>query len=366
MSASPMWRAAKRAGLKYATDRGPGLRREPIGHKAGFAFKNFRGKKITDARTIARIRSLAIPPAWTDVWISPTADSHLQATGRDAKGRKQYRYHAAWRAHRDENKYRHVIAFAKALPRLRRKVHRDLRRRGLPKQKVIAAVVDLLEKSLIRVGNEEYARQNQSFGLTTLQDRHVVVRGQSIQFRFRGKSGVHRDLELNSSRLAKIVRGCQDLPGQELFQYEDKNGDVHDIRSEDVNEYLRTHTGLDVTAKDFRTWAGTALAAKALQEFESFDSQARAKKNVLKAIGRVASRLGNTPSVCRKCYIHPAVIDAYLDRSLAKFLQKRSESEIRRGLKSYSAEEAAVLTLLQQALKHRANRKPGNSARRES
>jgi DNA topoisomerase I len=347
-----MKQSAKRAGLRYGTDEGPGIHRElkrgrPI-------YTDSHGRRVRDARTLARIRSLVIPPAWTDVWISPHPDSHLQVTGRDAKGRKQYRYHPRWREQRDANKYSHVIAFAKALPKIRRRVKHDLRARGLTKPTVVAAIVRLLETSLIRVGNEEYARNNHSFGLTTMRDHHADVHGSTIRFRFRGKSGVNRDVELSSPRVAAIVRRCQDLPGQELFQYLDEAGEVHDIGSADVNDYLREVSGLDVTAKDFRTWVGTALAAQALQEFESFDSQARAKKNIVRAIERVASRLGNTPSVCKKCYIHPAVLEAYLDRSLVKVVQKRTESDLRSGLGSYSPEEAAVLALLQQRLKREA------------
>ncbi|HZZ71580.1 MAG TPA: hypothetical protein VFE24_04960 [Pirellulales bacterium] len=344
-----MRRSARRAGLQYRGDARPGIHRQYRRGKA--VYLNARGGAIRNARVLRRIRALVIPPAWTDVWISPQPNSHLQATGHDAKGRKQYRYHAHWREQRDANKYDHVIAFAKSLPSIRRRVKRDLRKPGLTKAKVIAAIVQLLEASLIRVGNEEYARSNHSFGLTTLRDRHVQVHGAEIRFRFRGKSGVYRDLELHAPRLAKIVRRCQDLPGQELFQYVDAEGHARSVGSADVNEYLREVTGLDITAKDFRTWAGTALAAEALQEFETFDSQARAKKNIVRAIERVAARLGNTPSVCRKCYIHPTILDAYLDQSLAKVLQRRTETALKSHLGALSPEEAAVLTLLQQRLK---------------
>ncbi|MGC4002251.1 MAG: hypothetical protein QM811_03535 [Pirellulales bacterium] len=298
-----------------------------------------------------RIRSLVIPPAWTDVWIAPHANDHLQATGRDARGRKQYRYHPLWNASRDASKYSKTIAFARLLPKIRRRVTRDLKKRGLPKEKVLAAIVRLLETSLIRVGNDEYARTNRSFGLTTMRDRHAKVRGVTIRFQFRGKSGVQHDVDLESPRLAKIVKQCQDLPGQELFQYLDHERRVHDIGSDDVNDYLREISGQDITAKDFRTWAGTALAAHALQEFEEFDSQARAKRNITQAIERVAARLGNTVSVCRKCYVHPAVIEAYLDRSLMKTVQRRAEGELKTSLGSLSSEEAAVLALLQERMK---------------
>jgi DNA topoisomerase-1 len=307
-----------------------------------------RGKAIHDAAMLARIAALAIPPAWTDVWIAPKPDDHLQATGRDSKKRKQYRYHARWREYRDNNKYANLIGFAKVLPRVRRRVERDLRCRHLSREKVLAAVVKLLETTLIRVGNDEYARQNNSFGLTTMRDKHVKIRGSKVRFTFRGKSGKDRDLVLNSPRLARVVKRCQELPGQELFQYIDQNGDVRDIGSDDVNQYLREISGRDITAKDFRTWAGTSLAAQALREFEKFDSQAAAKRNVTKAIERVAARLGNTTTICRKCYVHPAVIDAYMDRSLVQLLRARTERELKRGLAHLSPEEAAVLAFLQQ------------------
>jgi DNA topoisomerase-1 len=285
------------------------------------------------------------------VWISPHENGHLQATGRHARGRKQYRYHTRWRTTRDETKYTRVIAFAQALPKIRRQVARDIARRGLPREKVLATIVRLLETTLIRVGNDEYAAQNHSFGLTTMRDRHASVRGSKIRFHFRGKSGIERDLSLTSPKLARIVRQCQELPGQELLQYVGADRKVHDIGSTDVNEYLREISGEPITAKDFRTWAGTALAAQALQEFEDFDSQAHAKRNITKAIERVAERLGNTKTVCRNCYIHPGVIDAYLDRSLLKTLKSRTEQELRRGLHQLNPEEAAVLTLLQQRMK---------------
>jgi DNA topoisomerase-1 len=335
--------------LRYVIDDRPGITRR----RKGNTFQYFRptGARVKDAATLARIRSLAIPPAWQTVWISPLENGHLQATGRDARGRKQYRYHARWRSTRDESKYARLIAFAHALPKIRRRVARDIARPGLPREKVLAAVVSLLEKTLFRVGNDEYAEQNHSFGLTTMRDRHASVRGSTIHFHFRGKSGVERDLKLNSPQLARIVRRCQDLPGQELLQYVDESEKVCDIGSADVNEYLREISGEAITAKDFRTWAGTALAARALQEFEDFDSQAHAKRNITKAIERVAERLGNTKTVCRNCYVHPGVIDAYLDRSLLKLLKSRTEHELSHGLHRLDPEEAAVLTLLQQRMK---------------
>lgn len=341
-------RTARCAGLRYVTDHTPGLRRRRSG--GGFQYLTSRGRAVRDPATLARIRSLAIPPAWTDVWICPSPDGHLQATGRDARGRKQYRYHPRWRAARDDNKYAHIVDFARALPRIRRRTRRDLARRGMPREKVLAAVVRLLEATLIRVGNDEYARQNRSYGLTTIRNGHAAVRGSKIHFDFRGKSGVDHEIDVDDPRLAKVVRRCQDLPGQELFAYEGDDGQVHDVGSSDVNGYLREITGQDFTAKDFRTWAGTALAAQALKEFEDFDSQAAAKRNVTRAIERVAGRLGNTQAVCRKCYIHPAVIDAYLDRSLAATIKRRAAGELRGRLAQMSGEEAAVLALLERRM----------------
>jgi len=344
---------AKQARLRYGMDDVPGIQRKTKGRQAYYVGP--RGTKIRDAETLARIRALAIPPAWTKVWIAPQENQHLQATGRDAKGRKQYRYHSRWREQRDAAKYENLVTFAKSLPRIRRRVRRDLKRRGLPREKVLAAVARLLETSLIRVGNDEYARQNNSFGLTTMQARHVHVHGRTIRLHFRGKSGIIHELDLESATLARIVKRCQELPGQELFQYVDDDGTVHDVGSADVNDYLRTISGAEISAKDFRTWAATSLAAQALQEFEEFDSDARAKRNVRQAIEHVAARLGNTASVCRKCYVHPAVIDAYMDRSLLKVLQQRAEGELRGGLKSLKPEEAAVLALLQERMRRDLN-----------
>jgi DNA topoisomerase I len=275
----------------------------------------------------ARIRALVIPPAWTDVWICPDPRGHLQATGRDARGRKQYRYHARWREVRDEDKYGRLPAFGRALPAIRRRVTRDLNRSGLPRQKVLAAIVKLLETTVIRVGNDEYARQNRSFGLTTMRDGHVRVAGSRVKFLFRGKSGVQHELELDDRRLARIVKQCRDLPGQELFQYLDEGGTVVDVSSEDVNAYLKKITGTDFTSKDFRTWAGTVLAAKLLCECEPCASTTAGKRAIAAAIDQVAKRLGNTRSVCRKCYVHPAVIDAYLDGTIVRAMGKLTDSE---------------------------------------
>jgi DNA topoisomerase-1 len=340
--------AAKEAGLRYADDRRPGITRRRAGK--AFRYLDPAGRPIRDSETLARIKSLAIPPAWSDVWISPSPLGHIQATGRDDKGRKQYRYHPRWRTVRDNNKYDRMITFGKILPRIRKRTERDLALPGLPRRKVLAAVVRLLEISLIRVGNDEYARSNQSFGLTTMRDRHAQVNGSSVQFKFRGKSGVTHAIELEDRRLARVVARCQDLPGQELFQYVDDEGTVQDVDSADVNEYLREIAGEEFTAKDFRTWAGTMLAALALQEFETFDSQTQAKKNVVSAIERVAERLGNTPSVCRKCYVHPVILDAYLDGSMIDALQRRARQELEESLGELRPEEAAVMALLQNRL----------------
>jgi DNA topoisomerase-1 len=347
LSGDPL-ESARAVGLRYISDATAGFRRKKAGKN--FKYLDASDKMISDTAILNRIKALAIPPAWSAVWICPFENGHLQASGRDARGRKQYRYHRRWREVRDETKYSHAIAFARALPRIRRRVARDLRRRGLPREKVLATVVRLLEVSLIRVGNDEYAQSNNSFGLTTMQDRHVRISGGRMLFQFRGKGGKLHCVDIEDRRLAKIVRNCQSIPGQELFQYIDNDGQAQDIGSIDVNDYLREISGGDFTAKDFRTWAGTVLAAMALGEFEKFDSPAQARRNIVQAIEKVASRLGNTPVVCRKSYIHPAVLDAYLDGSMLKTLQKRAEAELIHSLHALQPEEASVLTLLQQKL----------------
>jgi DNA topoisomerase-1 len=295
--------AAESIGLRYIADDRPGIRRRKTAR--GFAYVAPNGEKVRDKATLERIRKLAIPPAYRDVWICLGANGHLQATGRDARGRKQYRYHPLFREIRESAKYEHMVDFARSLPVIRAKVDAHMALRGLPREKVLATVVRLLETTLIRVGNDDYAKQNKSYGLTTLHNPHVKVDGAELRFQFKGKSGKTWRLKLKDRRVAKVVKACQDLPGQELFQYIDDGGECRDVNSSDVNSYLREITGRDVTAKDFRTWAGTVLAALALQEFEGFDSQAKLKKNVRSAIERVAARLGNTPTICRKCYIHP-------------------------------------------------------------
>jgi DNA topoisomerase I len=341
-------KSARSAGLRYVNDEQPGIRRRRRGK--GFSYTGPNGEPITDEATLARIRSLAIPPAWTDVWICPHPKGHIQATGRDDKGRKQYRYHPRWREVRDEAKFDRMIAFGKALPVIHQKTDEHLALRGMPREKILAVVVRLLESSLIRVGNPEYTKQNRSYGLTTLRTRHVDVTGSNIHFKFRGKSGKLHDIAVRDRRLAGVVRKLLDLPGQDLFQYADDDGVLHTVRSEDVNAYLHEITGQDFTAKDFRTWAATVLAARALHEIGQFDSQAQAKKNVVKAVESVAMRLGNTPTICRKCYIHPAVVNAYLDGSAVEVLRERAEEELAESLAELPPEEAAVLAFLQQRL----------------
>jgi DNA topoisomerase I len=341
-------RSAHRAGLRYVTDEMPGIHRERS--RQGFRYRFPTGQIVRSQEVLKRIKSLAVPPAWTQVWICPDPFGHLQATGRDERGRKQNRYHPRWREVRDETKYVRMLAFGQALPRIRKQVEKDLRLEGLPRDKVLATVVRLLEVSLIRVGNQEYARENESFGLTTMHDRHVNIEGSKLRFHFRGKSGKWFDVDIRDRRLAKVVKSCQELPGQELFQYLNDEGKRQRVNSEDVNEYLRQSSGGDFTAKDFRTWAGTVLAAIALREFKRFDSQAQARKNVVQAIENVAQRLGNTPAVCRKCYIHPEVIGAYFDGTLLETLKQRTKNEFVERLPKLRPEEAAVLALLQERL----------------
>ena len=345
---------ARAAGLRYVTDSGPGIRREMS--TLGFRYRNANGRVIRDVRELKRIRALAIPPAWTGVWICPDARGHIQATGRDARGRKQYRYHTGWRASRDETKFYRMTSFAAALPKIRARTAADLARTGLPRDKVLATVVQLLEKTLIRIGNEEYARTNNSFGLTTFRDRHVDVKGGTLRFQFRGKSGVSHAIDVSDRRLARIVRQCRDLPGQQLFQYLDDEGQVQCIGSADVNAYLKEITGEDFTAKDFRTWSGTVLALTALQKQGQQTSATEAKKNLLTAIEAVAKVLGNTRAVCRKSYIHPVILDAYTDGWLADACRRRAAAR-RRAETALRAEEEAVLAVLRRATVRDARRK---------
>jgi DNA topoisomerase-1 len=336
--------AAKAAGLRFVSDDSKGIERRRRGK--AFQYLLPSGATLNDRDELARIRKLAIPPAWTDVWICASPNGHIQATGRDARGRKQYRYHADWHRVRSEAKFDHLLTFARALPHIRDVVHREMSERGLGRRKVLATVVHLLETTLIRVGNREYARDNKSFGLTTLQDRHVEFSGSEVRFKFRGKSSKEWRLKVTDRRVARIVRSCQELPGQHLFQYEDDAGEICQISSADVNSYLREISGADVTAKDFRTWAGTVLAAMALKEFEQFDSETAAKRNIRAAIETVAARLGNTTTICRKCYVHPEVLNCYLEGTLVKTLTRKIRSELRDHAKHLSAEEAATLVLL--------------------
>ena len=343
--------SAKAAGLRYTTDTRPGIRR--VRNGKGFKYVDADGRVVRAGAELGRIRSLVIPPAWVDVWICPDARGHLQATGRDARGRKQYRYHPKWRQVRDETKYDRMIAFAQALPVVRRTTSEHLRPQGLPREKVLATVVQLLEKTLIRVGNGEYAKSNQSYGLTTLRDGHVDVSGERLRFSFRGKSGVGHEIGLTDRRLARIVRQCRDLPGYDLFQYVDEQGKRQTVGSGDVNAYLKEITGEDLTSKDFRTWAGTVLAAEVLRGFAPFRSDAQAKRNIVQTVETVAKRLGNTKAVCRKCYIHPAVLEAYQDRTLAQAAARRARKPAR-GLNALTGPETAVLALLHRRVRGKA------------
>jgi DNA topoisomerase-1 len=344
--------AAESAGLRYVSDERPGIRRKKVG--TGFSYVRADGSRLMERGALKRIKALAIPPAWTDVWICPFPDGHIQATGRDAKGRKQYRYHARFREVRESTKYEHVVAFADALPSIRDTVREHMALRGLPREKVLATVVHLLETTLIRIGNDDYAKQNNSYGLTTLKNRHVAVNGNEVRFRFTGKGGKQWSLRVRDRRIAKIIRACQELPGQELLQYIDEQGNCQDVTSSDVNEYLKAITGKDITAKDFRTWAGTVLAAMTLSELQSFDNAAQAKRNLRSAIEKVSARLGNTPTICRKCYIHPEVLNSYLDGNLLLEVKSQVENELRSVVENMKPEEAAVLALLRGRLARQA------------
>ena len=340
--------AAASAGLVYVTDAEPGFTRRRAGKS--FAFYGLDGRRITDPGTVERIRKLAIPPAYREVWICPDPLGHLQATGRDAKGRKQYRYHPDFRAVREGTKYQHMFAFAAALPGLRATIDAHMRLRGLQREKVLATIVHLLETTMIRVGNEDYARQNESYGLTTLKNRHVAVEGAQLKFDFKGKSGKQWRLQVKDRRVAKIVRACQELPGQHLFQYVDEEGGRREVTSGDVNAYLKEISGQNITAKDFRTWTGTVLAAMALSAFERFNSQTAAKKNIRQAIESVAARLGNTPTICRKCYVHPEILESYLSEELVLEAKQEAERELAEEIGNLRPEEALVLAFLQRRL----------------
>jgi DNA topoisomerase I len=334
-------------GLRYVTCGGPGFERRRAGK--GFAYLDLAGKAIHDRETLRRIRSLALPPAWEHVWICPLANGHLQATGVDARGRRQYRYHPQYRLIRNHTKFSRMLDFAKALPQIRTKVETDLKLPSLGREKVIATVVALLERTLIRVGNEEYAKENSSFGLTTLRDRHVRIEGSAMRFHFRGKSGQMHEISLEDRRLARIVRDCRDLPGYELFQYVDDFKEIHSIDSADVNTYLREITGEDFSAKDFRTWAGTVQTALTLAAMGRAETQSEAKRNMVQAIRETAARLGNRPATCRNYYVHPVVLEAYADGSLFDFVKEpeaASEAQYQPGARNLHPEEASVVALI--------------------
>ena len=341
--------SAKEAGLRYVHDTRPGITRVHSGDT--FAYFHPDGTPGDDDKTLGRIQKLGIPPAYQSVWICPLANGHLQATGLDARGRKQYRYHPQWRAVRDDAKYGRMIAFGEALPALRARVSADLARRGMPREKVLAATLRLLEQTHIRVGNEAYARENNSFGLTTLHNDHVDVSGSTAHFHFRGKSGKDHAIDLHDKRLARIIRQCQELPGDELFEYLDEDGQPRTVDSADVNAYLQEISGHDLTAKDFRTWAGTVLAARALTNCEDCLSETQAKRAIAQAIKRVAAQLGNTPAVCRKCYVHPAVLDSYSSGTLRACLSRRAaDADPLPASQASPDEERAILDLLRAAL----------------
>lgn len=341
--------AAQSAGLRYSTDARPGISRRKVGR--GFSYRRPDGALAREGPTLARIRALAIPPAWTDVWICLDPSGHLQATGRDARGRKQYRYHDRWRTGRDDAKFERLLDFARVLPRIRKHCEEDLAQPGLSREKVLATVVRLLETTLIRVGNDEYARLNRSFGLTTLRNRHAVVTGTRIRFRFRGKSGRQHEVGLRDRRLANVIRRCQDLPGQELFQYVGEDGEPHDVASDDVNAYLREISGADVTAKDFRTWAGTVLAYRALRALAPGTDDRSARRNVVEAVRFTSDRLGNTPAVARKSYVHPAILEAYLEGSIGGALLEAAEEQVEPPSAPNPREEAEVVALLRKRLR---------------
>jgi len=339
---------AEEAGLRYVSDDQPGYTRKPKGED--FEYFDTDGKLIRDETRLLRVRRLAIPPAYESVWICPSPNGHIQATARDARGRKQYRYHERWREARDENKYDRMLVFGLALPKIRRQMNKDMGLSGLPRNKVLATVVHLLGRTFIRIGNEEYARENKSFGLTTMQNRHVDVKGAKLSFSFRGKSGVKHEIDVSDRRLANIIRKLQDLPGQDIFQYEDEAGEVRNVTSQDVNDYLQEITGEEFTAKDFRTWAGTVLTAIALGAQGPVEDKTQAKKNIKDAITAVARILGNTPTICRKCYVHPVVLESYLDGDMIEGLKQKTEEALSENLEDLRAEEAAVMSFIQEKL----------------
>jgi DNA topoisomerase I len=342
-STDPMESAAE-AGLRYVRGSGPCIRRQRCGKT--FRYIGSDNRPLRDPKHLARIRSLVIPPAWRDVWICPSPNGHLQAVGRDAKGRKQYRYHPLYRSTRDQAKFSRMLAFGSVLARIRQAVQKDLERRGLPKEKVLAAVVHLIENLFIRVGNDEYAKENDSFGITTMRNRHVRIDGTRLMFRFRGKSGQEHVVELTNRRLANIVKQCQELPGYDLFEYQDAEGNVCRIDSADVNQYIRQVAAQDFTAKDFRTWGGTVLAVRELYAAGPAENATAAKKTVVEAVKRVAKRLGNRPPACRKYYIHPAVLDAYTDSSLFPTMEQGIQQDTAYAGMGLRPEEYAVMVIV--------------------
>ncbi|GAC86352.1 hypothetical protein Gbth_089_010 [Gluconobacter thailandicus F149-1 = NBRC 100600] len=341
---------ARRAGLHYVDRTEPGITRRKVGK--GFAYYDPAGDRITDQQVIARLKRLGIPPAYRDVWICTDPDGHLQAVGTDARGRLQYRYHPRWRETRDVAKFGRMLVFSEHLPALRAQVAKDLARKKLDRERVLAAIVFIMERTMARIGNDRYARENRSYGLTTLRHRHVDVHGKHVTLDFRAKHGIEQHLDMSDARLARLVSRLEDLPGQRLFQYLDENGERHDVHSQDVNEYLQTITGEDITAKDFRTWAATQLAAVTLCAFSGYDTKAKAKKQVVEAVKSVAARLGNTPAVCRKSYINPCVVDGHLDGTLRTAFQKRAQDVLDMPEHGLSAEEAAVAGFLASRLPH--------------
>ena len=345
-SASDPVEVAEAAGLHYVSDTMPGIARKRVGKH--FSYLDRAGKPIHDEKVLERIRALGIPPAWERVWISEDAKGHIQATGRDAKGRKQYRYHTRWREVRDSTKYVHMLEFGESLPTIRERVRHDMTLPGMSREKVLATVVQLLDSTMIRIGNEEYARENQSYGLTTLQNEHVTVKGNTIHFHFRGKSGKDHDIDVRDKQLAKIVKRCQELPGYQLFEYKDEDGVLRTVDSSDVNEYLREISGHDFSAKDFRTWGGTVIAASSLEGMGRYQTQTEAKKFVVQAIKDAAGHLGNTPAICRKCYVHPGVLDAYMDGSLSDFFEQAKQVGEKKDQGGLHENEVMVFAFLKQ------------------
>jgi DNA topoisomerase I len=342
--------AAKAAGLRYTTDAIPGIRRVKRGKHFSFVCPD--GSLLRDKGEIARIKSLAIPPAYTDVWICPQANGHLQATGRDARGRKQYRYHKRWREVRDENKFDRMVEFAKALPSIRAAVARDIALPGMPREKVLATIVSLMERTAIRVGNEEYARDNDSYGLTTLREEHVDVKGSTVRFHFRGKSGKEHQVEVRDKRIARIIQKSQDLPGQQLFEYLDDDGTARPVRSDDVNDYLREISGGEFTAKDFRTWEATMMCALELAALEAQEhNQTERKKLVTEVIQKVAQHLGNTPAVCKKSYVYPGVVNDFLSNGALELIEKAVEKASPHALDPH---ESAVVALIERIIEREA------------